>query len=295
MKSPARGQLEQSMKHIFVIASLAAALSAAAVEVDGVAARVGTETILRSDVANEMRRMGLQDPSRFDEIRNEIIDRKLILKAAADAKMTLQDWVVENRMREIIAKAFGGDRNKLIETLGRQRMSYPEWQARMKEDMIVSAMRWNVVNKNVTASPAAMRAEFEAHPERYSKPATVSVSVIMLKPEEKDRRHEISGKLKDVDFGELGAKRYENVKPEDVFAPDLCKEIASLPKGAIGRWIEIDGWSFLVRKDGEEPGAAQTFDEAYDEIAENVKEAAAKKAYLAWIERLRAETYVKVF
>ena len=44
-----------------------------------------------------------------------------------------------------------------------------------------------------------------------------------------------------------------------------------------------------------EPGAAQTFDEAYDEIAENVKEAAAKKAYLAWIERLRAETYVKVF
>ena len=295
MKSPARGQLEQSMKHIFVIASLAAALSAAAVEVDGVAARVGTETILRSDVANEMRRMGLQDPSRFDEIRNEIIDRKLILKAAADAKMTLQDWVVENRMREIIAKAFGGDRNKLIETLGRQRMSYPEWQARMKEDMIVSAMRWNVVNKNVTASPAAMRAEFEAHPERYSKPATVSVSVIMLKPEEKDRRREISGKLKDVDFGELGAKRYENVKPEDVFAPDLCKEIASLPKGAIGRWIEIDGWSFLVRKDGEEPGAAQTFDEAYDEIAENVKEAAAKKAYLAWIERLRAETYVKVF
>ena len=117
----------------------------------------------------------------------------------------------------------------------------------------------------------------------------------MLKPEEKDRRHEISGKLKDADFGELGAKRYENVKPEDVFAPDLCKEIASLPKGAIGRWIEIDGWSFLVRKDGEEPGAAQTFDEAYDEIAENVKEAAAKKAYLAWIERLRAETYVKVF
>ena len=295
MKSPARGQLEQSMKHIFVIAALAAALSAAAVEVDGVAARVGTETILRSDVADEMRRMGLQEPSRFDEIRNEIIDRKLILKAAADAKMTLQDWVVENRMREIIAKAFGGDRNKLIETLGRQRMSYPEWQARMKEDMIVSAMRWNVVNKNVTASPAAMRAEFEAHPERYSKPATVSVSVIMLKPEEKDRRREISGKLKDVDFAELGAKRYENVKPEDVFAPDLCKEIASLPKGAIGRWIEIDGWSFLVRKDDEEPGAAQTFDEAYDEIAENVKEAAAKKAYLAWIERLRAETYVKVF
>ena len=283
------------MRRMTLILAAAAALPLAAVEVDGVAAKVGSETILRSDVVDEMRRMGLQDPSRYDEIRNEMIDRKLILKAAADAKMVLQDWVVENRMREIIAKAFGGDRNKLIEVLGRQKMSYPEWQARMKEDMIVSAMRWNVVNKNVTASPAAMLAEFKSHPERYSKPATVSVSVIMLKPEESDRRREISAKLKDTDFEALGAKKYENVKPEDVFAPELCKEIASLPKGTFSRWIEIDGWSFLVRKDGEEAGVAQTFEEAYDAIAENVKEEAAKKAYTDWIERLRAETYVKVF
>ena len=150
-----------------VLALAAAALPAIAVEIDGVAAKVGSETILRSDVAEEMRRMGLRDPSRFDEVRNEIIDRKLILKAAVESKMTIQDWVVENRMREIIDTAFGGDRNKLIETLGRQRISYPEWQARMKEDMVVSAMRWNVVDKNVSASPAAIRAEFEAHPERY--------------------------------------------------------------------------------------------------------------------------------
>ena len=283
------------MKRLMFAFSAAAALSAAAVEIDAVAAKVGSETILRSDVVDEMRRMGLRDASRFDEVRNEMIDRKLILKAAADAKMTMQDWVVENRMREIIAKAFGGDRNKLIETLAQQRISYPEWQARMKEDMGVSAMRWNVVDKNVTASPAAMRAEYESHPERYSKPATVSVSVIMLKPEESDRRSEISAKLKDVDFVALGAKQYERVKADDVFSPELCAEIASLPKRTISRWIEIDGWSFLVRKDGEEPGASQTFEEAYDKIAGNVKEEAARKAYLAWIDRLRAETYVKVF
>ena len=283
------------MRRSMLAVLAAVALPAAAIEIDGVAAKVGSETILKSDVIDEMRRMGLRDASRYEEIRNEMIDRKLMLKAAADSKMTLQDWVVENRMREIISKAFGGDRNKLIETLGKQRMSYPEWQARMKEDMIVAAMRWNVVNKNVTASPAAMRAEFESHPERYTRPATVSVSVIMLKPEEKDRRREISAKLKEVDFDKLGAKRYEGVKPEDVFSAELCKEIAALPRGTISRWIEMDGWSFLVRKDAEDAGAAQTFEEAYDKIAENVKEEAAKKAYKAWIERLRAETYIKVF
>ena len=280
---------------IALVALLLAPAAVRAVEIDGVAARVGTETILKSDVAEEMRRMGLRDPSRYEEVRNEMIDRKLILKAAADAKMTLQDWVVENRMREIVDKAFDGDRNKLIEALGRQRISYPEWQARMKEDMIVTAMRWNVIGKNATASPAAMRAEYAAHPERYTVPPTVSVSVITLKPEEKDRRREISDRLKSEDFAALGAKKYEGVKAEDVFSAGLCKEIDSLPKGTISRWIELDGWSFLVRKDGETTGAAQSFEEAYAKIEANVKEEAARKATESWIKRLRAETYIKVF
>ena len=113
-----------------VLAFAAAALPAIAVEIDGVAAKVGSETILRSDVAEEMRRMGLRDPSRFDEVRNEIIDRKLILKAAVESKMTIQDWVVENRVREIIDTAFGGDRNKLMDALAKERVSFPEWRRR---------------------------------------------------------------------------------------------------------------------------------------------------------------------
>lgn len=139
---------------------------ASAVAIDGVAAKVGSETILRSEVADELRRANL-DESHFAEIRNDMIDRKLILQAAKDAKVVMQEWVVDNRIREIINKNFSGDRNRLVESLSRQRMSYPEWRARMKEDMIVSAMRWNVIEKNISASPAAMLAEYKAHPERY--------------------------------------------------------------------------------------------------------------------------------
>ena len=271
------------------------ALGSAAVEIDGVAAKVGSETILQSDVAAEMARMGLSDPSRYEEVRNDMIDRKLILKAAADAKMTMQDWIVENRVREIVAKGFGGDRNKLMEELSRRKTSYPEWLAKMKEDMIVAAMRWNVVGRNVTASPADMRRAYESHPERYSVPGKVTVDVIALPPEEKDRRNEISAMIKDVDFVALGAKSYSDVSPADTFAPELCAEIAAVPKGAIGRWVEIDGWSFLVRKNAETPGTRRTFEEAYDEIAADVREESSRNAYRAWIERLRAETYIKVF
>ena len=283
------------MKRLLSAALCAAALHASAVEIDGVAARVGQETILRSDVAAEMARAGINDPSRYEEVRNDMIDRKLILKAASEAKMTMQEWLVDNRVREIVSKAFGGDRNKLMEELAKRRMSYPEWRARMKEDMVVAAMRWNVVGKNVTASPAEMRKAFAEHPERYSSPGKVSVDVISLPPEEKDRRDEVSAKIKDTDFVALGAKTYVDVNPADTFAPELCEEIAALPKGAIGRWIEIDGWSFLVRKNAETPGSTRTFEEAYDDISADVREDASRRAYRAWIERLRAETYIKVF
>lgn len=272
---------------------LPAAVSA--VEVDGVAAKVGAETILRSEVAGEMARLGIRDASRYAEVLDDMIDRKLMLKAARESKMTMQEWVVENRVREIIQKAFGGDRNRLIETLGRQRVSYPEWYARMKEDMIVGAMRWNVINRNVTASPAEMRAEFAAHPERYAADHRVTVSVILLKPEERVRRDEISAALKDKGFEELGGKRYEDVKPEDVFKPEVCAEIAAMPKGTISKWIEIDGWSFLLRKEDEREGKRLSFEEAFDEIEANVKEEKSKAAFLAWMARLREETYVKVF
>lgn len=87
-----------------------------AVEIDGIAAKVNASVILKSDVVTEMRRAGLS-ADRYSEVLNEMIERKLILKAASESKMTMQEWVVENRIREIIANAFGGDRNKLMETL----------------------------------------------------------------------------------------------------------------------------------------------------------------------------------
>ena len=278
-----------------VFLAVAAGARIFALEVDGVAAQVGTETILRSDVYSEMRRQGLSDSSRYVEVRNEMIERKLVAKAAREAKLQLQDWMVENRVREIINRAFGGDRNRLVEMLGSQKVSYPEWLARLKEDMVVSAMRWNTVDKYISISPAMMREEFRNNPGRYESDRKVSVSVIKLTPDEKLRREEISRELGEKGFDALGAKKYENVKPEEMFKPEICEEIGKMPRGTISRWLEIDGWSFLLRKDEDVPGRKMTFAEAFDLIEANLRAAESRKAYDAWIARLRAETYVKVY
>lgn len=300
--------LKRSKLNYLRVMTAAVAMSPLAVvsaEIDGIAARVGSDTILKSDVVREMHRSGASEDG-YERVRDELIDRKLIVRAASEAKMTMQEWVIESRIREIINKSFDGDRNKLMEALSKDKISYPEWFARMKEDMVVNAMRWQVIDKNVTASPSALRKEYADHPERYRLGNKVSVSVILLSPENMSKRQEVSDMLKSESFADIARRfsvdshaaeggAWKDVVPEEVFKPEVCEEISKMPKGTISHWIEIDGWSFLLRKDDDSSGKLRTFEEAIDDIENNVKEEVAKKAYLAWLERLRAETYIKVY
>ena len=279
--------------------------TAKAVEVDGIAARVGSQTILKSEVYEEMRRQHA-DTFAYSRVRDEMVDRRLILKAAQEAKMTMQDWVVENRIREIVQRSFGGDRNKLMDALAKQRVSYPEWRQRMKDDMVVGGMRWQMVDKNVDSTPSDMRAEYENHPERYSVGGKVTVGVILLKPDDIDKREIVSEAIKTNGFAEVAKKfsadshaaeggLWKDVDPAECFRPEVCDMIRTMAKGAVSDWIELDGWSFLVRKDDETESKKLSFVDAYEKIEANVREEKAKKLYLEWVGRLRASTYIKTY
>ena len=287
-------------------ATLFAAFAAVADEIDGIAARVGSSVILKSDVLTEMRRVGAGS-DRYDEIREEMIERELILRAAIESKLQMQEWVVENRLREIVDRAFGGDRNKLMEALAKDKVAYPEWRQRIKDDMLVAAMRWQVVDKNIQATPSAMREEYAAHPERYIADRRVTVSAILLGPGDAAKSEEIDAALKDgASFADLAKKysvdakageggQWKDVKPEEVFRPEICDEIAKMPKGTMSKWIELDGWKFLLRKDNETGGDTMPFADAYDAVAANVKDAESKRLYEDWVNRLKRASYIKVY
>ena len=285
----------------------AAAFAAApllAVEIDGVAATVGGETILKSDVVAEMRRAGLGDESRYREALDRLVEKKLILKAAADSKLNVQDWVVENRVREIVEVAFGGDRNNLTEALQREKISYADWRERVREDIVIGAMRWNAVEKYVTATPGEMRREYAGNAAKYTEGGKTTVAVILLKPEDSAKRKEIDKALKTTDFGEI-AKKYsadskakdggvwKDIDPKEVFQEKIADEIAKMPANTLSDWLDVDGWSFLLKKLSASGERRLSFSEAYPRIEREVKKAKSEKLYKAWIERLRSGVYVK--
>lgn len=274
------------MKKVLLMAVLAAAAAKAEI-VDGIAARVNEEAVMYSDVLMEMSRNGVRDAGAFRPALEELINRKLIIKAAKDQKMTMQDWVVENRVREIIKRNFDGDRNRLMNQLAKDRVSYPEWHARIKDDMIVSAMRYQIVDKNAAVSPAAMKEEYETNRAAYAKNMLVSVSILLVPPDGTEGRDRL-------DFN-AEADVYERVNPDGIFQPEVCEVIKSLKTGETSGWHKFMDYSFKVRKDGEEITEMKTFSEAYADIEAAVRAKESTRLYADWIDRLRKAAYIKIY
>lgn len=310
------------MKKAIFSLLVAAAAAAHGVFVDGIAAKVNGDVITVGDVMLELRRSpyraelaatgGSKEAFReaYRKTLENLIDRKLILKAAAQKKMDMQAWVVDNREREIVNDFFDGDRNNLLEALGEMHQTYAEWRATIREDLMVAAMRWQMVDRNVSPKPSEIRAEYDNNRSAYTLPGKTTVSVILLKPWDGEgddpRPAEIIAELDEgAPFADL-AKLYssdshaseggvwKDVDPQEVFRPEIVEALAKLGEGEHSPVIDLDGWGFIVRKDSEVGTNVRSFEEAYNDVVAAVRKNLSEKAYAEWIRRLRADAFIKV-
>ena len=298
-----------------------------AATLDGVAAKVNDGVITIGEVMTELQRnpgartrlaTGGENELQnlFREALNNLIDRRLILRAAADKKMDMQEWVVDNRVREIVKENFDGDMNKLKTALTASKTALNDWRNTIRDDMIIQAMRYQMVEQHLQATPGAMRKEYETNRARYATKASTTVSVILLKPGKPGdkttpsvttRGEELLARLeKGEDFATLArlhsadshAKEggvWKDIDPAKEFRPEIVETLAKLKPGEFSRLVNLDGWGFIVRKDSEKIMRPLSFHEAYDQIASAVRANEAKKAYDDWMKRLRKEAFIKIY
>ena len=295
-----------------------------AVLLDGVAAYVNTEMITIADVMSEVRRSPWADTApelrekRLRELYtatlNALIDRKLILEAAKKSKMELQSWAVDNRIREIVANNFDGDRAKLHALLAERKITFEEWRKNIEEDLMITAMRFQQVEKRVTPTPVEIRAEYEANKGRYQTETATAVSMIILDPPEQAsdesveaRAEKIAEALKSgTSFASL-AQTYSKdakaaqggswgkVNPVDMFRKEIVEALDKLKPGETSPVVILDGYGYIVRKDEQQDARALTFEEAAAYVESHLRMRLAEKLYKEWTDRLRTEAYIKVF
>lgn len=290
--------------------------------IDGVAAYVNGDFITISDVMTEVRRSPYAAGQQLDEAAlrklyevtlNALIDRKLILAYADKAKMSLQAWAVDNRIREIIASSFNGDESKLNEILADRGITYDEWRKRIKEDLTVSAMRYQFVESRIQPTPGEVRAEYEANREKYQTERAVTVSMIILDPPESSTNRTVAARAKEIkeelkkgkSFAEL-AKVYSSdskaanggswgkVNPDDVFRKEIRDALAELAPGEVSELLELDGYGYIIRKDEQQDARILTYKEALPYAEGNLRMKMGQKLYTKWVERLRKGAYIKI-
>ncbi len=308
-----------SLSKFICLAGLCSATAAFSATLDGLAAKVNDDVITIDEVASEMRHTGaLMATGDFSKAYSNavesVINRRLILRAAAERKLEMQEWIVDNRVREIVKDNFGGDMNKLQSSLAQSRVALPDWRNQIRDEMIVQAMRFQLVEKNAEASPAAMEREYKLHPERYHMKAQTSVSVILLRPPADDKMPSVEKRAREVldrlakgesfvslaktfssDSHAKDGGLWKNVKPEEAFRPEIAAAIKKLRVGQTSPLLNLDGWGFIVRKIEETKDQTRSFAEAYNDIAANVKKQEMEVLYKEWIARLRADAFIKIY
>lgn len=305
-------------------AELTTAKKNPAILLDGVAAYVNTEMITIAEVMSEVRRSPWAETA--PELREKrlrelytatldaLIDRKLILAAAQKAKMQLQPWAVDNRVREIVANNFEGDQTKLHNLLADRKITFEEWKKNIEEDLMITAMRYQQVEKRVAPTPTEVRAEYEANKGRYQTETATAVSMIILDPPDKEtdesvasRAEKIAAALKaGTSFASLAMTYSKDAKaanggswgkvnPEDVFRKEIVEALNKLKPGETAPVVMLDGYGYIVRKDEQQDARPLTFEEAAPYVESRLRMRQAEKLYKEWITRLRAESYIKVF
>jgi len=288
---------------------------------DGVGAYINDSTITISEVMAEVRRM--PNLSRNDEARmremyyatlNAMIDRRLILDYAKKTKVQLQPWAVEARIREIVSQSFDGDRTKLYDLLADRKIATGEWEKGLEEDLLLSAMRYQYVDRRVTVTPSEIRAEYEANKSRYQTESAVGVSMIVLDASEDTHdgtveqcAEAIFASLKDgVSFATL-ARRYSKdskaisggswgkINPEEVFHEDLAKIVRQLKPGEVSPLVQMKDVGYIVRKDEQQDMRVLTFEEASRYVEGRLRVEKSEKMFKEWTARLRKEAYISIF
>jgi parvulin-like peptidyl-prolyl isomerase len=291
---------------------------------DGVAAYVNQSKITIAEVMSEVRRVpidNIPEQDREKRLREMyqvalvgMIDRRLILDAAKKQKVQLQPWAVNARVREILVNNFDNDEAKLNLVLADRKITKEEWRQTLEQDMLLSAMRYQNVEKRVNITPGEVRAEYEANKARYRTESAVSVSMIVLDPPEKEtdetvaaRATKIAAALKEgKSFAEL-ARQYSKdskasiggswgkVNPEDVFRKELAEALAKLKAGEVSPLIVLGSYGYILRKDDQQDVRMLTFEEAQPYVESRLKVAKAEQLYKEWITRLRKDSYIRVF
>lgn len=296
--------------------AIVSATGAARMQLDAVAAYVNDDIVTVSDVVGsspELQRVlagseratgDLNDA--FAEALDRLIGEHLVLDAYTDQKdVQVPEAMIRERIDAVVERVFDGDRMALLEALARDGVALDDWEAQMRDNVVIQAMRSVKVGRQVRISPVAVRERYEERLEAYARPARARLWMLVLPAEREDLASNLAAKLADgADFATLARAHSIGLRAEDggdrgwielnMLRQELADAVRALHGGGTSDVIRAGARLYLLAVEDYAPATAVPFGEVQPEIEAELRAEEEARLYHAWIAELRRDAYVRL-
>ena len=297
--------------------------------VDGIAAVVNSNVITYGQVRELLmfRQRSLNETYQGEELKakmkesqdaalKDLVDRQLIIDSFKEQGFSIPEYVIEDRMQNIIREEFGGDRTAFVRTLRAQGFSLSRFREIEREKIIVQAMRQRAVRSDFVISPDKVEAYYRRNIAEYSTPEEIRLSMIVLRVEEdgsgdpaaakRGMAEEIRGKLAEgADFAGIAQMYSEDSTAEaggdwgwidrKTLNEELNRVAFSLQPGQLSRVVQLGDSLYIMRVEARKAAVTKPLAELREEISKKLFEEERLRLQEQWIKTLREKAYVKVY
>ena len=327
-----RGAFLTAVAALYFGALVSGGVAAETVLLDGVAAYVNANPITIGDVmamvtpvrrqllgAYSGKELAAKSRQAYADALDALIAKRLILdvqeKMQADKKgIKIPDWLVEQRVDEIVHEGFTDDRAALMAALSNDRVTFQEWKRTVSEQLSISYVRQMHVDEKVRIPPLAVRRAYDEHPEQYKVPAKMRLRMIVLgkggsSEAAAARRREADDIRKRAangeDFAALARQVSQDKRAKDggdwgwvegrLLRQELAKAADQLKAGEVSDIIETGEDFYILKVEARQSETTATFVAVAPKVERELRKKQAEQLYATWLARLKADACIKVF
>ncbi len=249
-----------------------------------------------------------------DDTIQQLIDRVLIVKDFySDEKRRIPSSYVDNAVDENVINQFEGDRSKFLAFLRSRGLTLREYRREVEEDIIYNYMRGQKRKSATIVSPVKVQEFYEENKQEFYQEDSVKLRLIQF--QRKDGRT-------DRDLIALAARVQARMDVGQKF-DDIAKEVSEdsrRSRGGDWGWLDRSGLKpefsdplfelaegetthpiilpegvFLLHAEERKYAGIQAIDGVREQIERILISREARRAQEAWLERLRRNSYVKLY
>jgi peptidyl-prolyl cis-trans isomerase SurA len=249
-----------------------------------------------------------------DDTIQQLVDRVLIVKDFySDEKRRIPSSYVDNAVDENIINEFEGDRSKFLAYLRQRGFTLREYRGEVEEDIIYNYMRGQKRKSATVVSPVQVQEFYDENKDEFYQEDSVHLRLIQFQRKDgrTDRdlialaarvqaRIDVGHKFEDIATelsedsrrsrgGDWGWLDRSGLKPE--FSDPLFE----LAAGETTRPILLPEGIFILHAQERKYAGVQNINDVREQIERVLISREARRAQEAWLERLRRNSYVKLY